>query len=309
VGQRLVACVVPRDGEAPPAAELRDFLRRTLPEFMVPSAFSFLAALPLSPNGKVDRKALAAASSRASTAVPVAADRTPRSPLEARLAAIWSEALEIPGIGIHDNFFDLGGHSLMASRVASRLARDLGIELPVSALFQAPTVAQLAGRLASAGVPAAAVEEPAPLISPAPQAPRRERSVPEVYVAPRNALERRLVELWAEVLDYDRVGAQDDFFDLGGHSLLGTRLILEIQGRFGVDLQLAELFDARTPAGLARRLEALGVDSGPSRPAMVTTIAGRSLREKSPLPQQPLKQSRSWTIRQASEHVQLLCEC
>jgi amino acid adenylation domain-containing protein len=242
--RRLVAFLVPETGGEPPAEELSDGLRRTLPEHMIPSLFVFLEKLPLSPNGKVDRRALA----RLGTEAEDASGGEPRTPAEARLCELFAELLGRPQVGIHDNFFDLGGHSLLATRLAARIERDLGVDLPVSALFTAPTVARLASLL-SGGTAA-----PAP-----PPAPRRERSVRErPYVAPRTALEQRLVELWASALGRERVGLDDDFFDLGGHSLLGARLMLEARQAFGVDLSLAELFDARTPAALAERLEAAG---------------------------------------------------
>jgi len=252
LGKRLVAFLVAKEGDGPPAAELRDFLRRGLPEFMVPSAFVCLEALPLSPNGKVDRRALMRLETSREPDAGVAGGE-PRTVLEERLAALMAEALGRERIGIHDSFFDLGGHSLLATRVTARVARELGVELPVSALFLAPTVAKLAERLEQGEASSA------PSIS----APRRERSVGTApYEAPRSPIEKRLTELWAAVLGYERVGIHDDFFDLGGHSLLGARLILEVREAFGVDLPLAELFDARTPAVLAEILEAMGADSG-----------------------------------------------
>jgi amino acid adenylation domain-containing protein len=249
LGRRLVAFVVAATGELP-VAELRDGLRRTLPEHMVPSLFVPLEALPLSPNGKVDRRALARLGSATGDDT---ADGQPRTTIEARLCELFAEVLERPQVEIHEDFFALGGHSLLATRLVARVQRDFGVDLPVSALFQAPTVARLAQRLGEGGaVPVASV------------APRRERSVREQpYEAPRTAVEERLVELWAGVLGRERVGLRDDFFDLGGHSLLGARLLLEVRQSFGVDLPLSELFDARTPAALAARLEATGAQVQP----------------------------------------------
>jgi len=122
--------------------ELRERLRERLPEYMVPSAIVILDALPLSPNGKVDRKALPA---------PEGADRfgrtsyvAPRTPLEEGLAEIWGELLQLEQVGIHDNFFDLGGHSIMATQVVSRLQETFQVEVPVRALFDTPTIEGLA---------------------------------------------------------------------------------------------------------------------------------------------------------------------
>ena len=109
---------------------------------MVPSDFVFLESLPLTPNGKVDRLALPAPdNARLELAVAYAA---PQSDIEKQLAKIWAEVLSIEQVGIYDNFFDLGGHSLAASRVISRAIQTFGLELPVNALFDAPTVARMA---------------------------------------------------------------------------------------------------------------------------------------------------------------------
>ncbi|QOY92809.1 non-ribosomal peptide synthase/polyketide synthase [Massilia sp. UMI-21] len=131
-GRRLAGYVVGTvDG-----GELRAHLLRSLPEYMVPAVFVQLDALPLSPNGKVDRKALPAPQAQAAGDAHVA----PRTPLEETLAAIWSEVLEVGQIGIHDNFFELGGHSLMAARVVARIRDTLGVEVPLRAMFELPTI-------------------------------------------------------------------------------------------------------------------------------------------------------------------------
>ncbi|HKV09679.1 MAG TPA: amino acid adenylation domain-containing protein, partial [Thermoanaerobaculia bacterium] len=138
---RLVAYVAAT--EAPPAAaELRDHLRRSLPEPMVPSAFVFLDALPLTPNRKVDRKALPAP--EVETAAGFVA---PRTPVQEIVAAVWSEVLGVPRIGLEDDFFALGGHSLLAARATSRLRGAFGVELPLRTLFEAPTPGALAERI------------------------------------------------------------------------------------------------------------------------------------------------------------------
>jgi amino acid adenylation domain-containing protein len=127
------------------AATLRAFLVARLPAALVPAAFVELPALPQTSSGKLDRKALPApefAGIRATTHV------APRTPLEAELAAIWAELLEVPEIGVHDNFFELGGHSLVAIRVIARLRKARGVELPVQAFFETPTVEGVARRVA-----------------------------------------------------------------------------------------------------------------------------------------------------------------
>ncbi|HSK80756.1 MAG TPA: amino acid adenylation domain-containing protein, partial [Thermoanaerobaculia bacterium] len=157
-GKRLVAYVTPR-GVA--ASELRQSLRESLPEHMVPSAFVRLDSLPLSPNGKVDRKALPDPGLPGVDRAPAA----PRSGAEELLAGLVAEVLGLPRVGPLDDFFALGGHSLLATRLVARIARVFGVELPVSAVFVTPTVSGLAARIAQAGPPAL----PAPPLVPVPR--------------------------------------------------------------------------------------------------------------------------------------------
>jgi amino acid adenylation domain-containing protein len=143
--RRLVAYMVPA-GEAPTPAALRDWLRGRLPEPMQPAAFVFLPSLPLTPNRKVDRRALPAP--EAETAA-VNAYAAPRDPAEGMLAGLFAEVLGFERVGIDDSFFALGGHSLLATRLAARVRRLFGVDLPVRDLFESPTVRRLAARLAS----------------------------------------------------------------------------------------------------------------------------------------------------------------
>jgi len=138
----LIAYIVPFEKPFPSTPVLRRAAREKLAAFMVPSAFVFLESLPLTPNGKVDRLALPEPdNSRTELGVAYAA---PQADIEKHLAKIWGEVLSIEQVGIHDNFFDLGGHSLAASRVISRAIQTFRLELPVNALFDAPTVARMA---------------------------------------------------------------------------------------------------------------------------------------------------------------------
>ncbi len=147
---RLVAYVVPATGEAAAAAELRRHLKAELPEYMVPAAFVSLDALPLTPGGKVDRRGLPAPEA---PAAPPEAYVAPETEAEARLAEIWAEVLRLERVGTRDDFFELGGHSLLATQVVSRVRRELGVELPLRAVFERPTVADLAALLPSAAAP------------------------------------------------------------------------------------------------------------------------------------------------------------
>lgn len=143
--KQLVAYVVFQDGSAPNHLELRSFLRSEIPEYMVPALFVALKAMPLTANNKVDRNALPApASPLSSDAVHVA----PSAQTDVQMAALWQQVFGINNVGIHDNFFDLGGHSLKAAQLFYLIEQVYGRHLPLSTLFQAPTIASLTSLLA-----------------------------------------------------------------------------------------------------------------------------------------------------------------
>lgn len=146
---RLVAYTVAGSGDgAASEAELREHLGATLPSYMIPSAFVSLDALPLTPNLKVDRKALPAPARAADSQ---ATWEAPSGQLERNLAKIWEDALGVSGIGRHDNFFDLGGHSLLAVRVFAQIEELTGEAYPLTSLFRGPTIAELAAVLRDGG--------------------------------------------------------------------------------------------------------------------------------------------------------------
>ncbi len=143
--KRLVAYIVTQDG-AVDAASLRAELRRNLPDYMVPSAFVVLDRLPLTPSGKVDRKRLQRLAHRSAI---VDVDRVgPQNHTEALLAAIWADVLGRETVGSNENFFDMGGHSLLGMRLISKIRTAFGIEIPLKSLFEMPTIAELAHRIA-----------------------------------------------------------------------------------------------------------------------------------------------------------------
>ena len=137
--KRLVSYVVAN--EEIPVSDLRSFLARTIPDYMIPSVFMFLESLPLTPNGKVDLKALSAHG----TARPMTNELfvAPRNLSEEALAKIWCDVLRVEQVGVHDNFFELGGHSLLATQVVSRMRSVNNKEIPLRDFFSAPTVAGL----------------------------------------------------------------------------------------------------------------------------------------------------------------------
>ncbi len=142
-GKRLVGYVVPVPGGGLPDVDVvREHISGSLPDYMVPAALVVLETLPLTPNGKVDRKALPEPG-----AVARPAGRAPRTPLEETLAFVFADVLGVDSIGIDDDFFAMGGHSLLATRVIGRLRSMLKLEVPIRALFEAPTVAGLAPRI------------------------------------------------------------------------------------------------------------------------------------------------------------------
>lgn len=140
--QRLVAYLVPHGEAIPKINELHCFLKQRLPEYMIPSAFVMLDTLPLTESGKVDRRKLP---------IPETAHRelhqtfvAPRTPIEEILVLIWAEVLGVEQVGVKDNFFTLGGHSLVATQLVSRVRATLSVELPLRSLFEHPTVSELA---------------------------------------------------------------------------------------------------------------------------------------------------------------------
>jgi amino acid adenylation domain-containing protein len=143
--RRLVAYLINPQHKPANVKEIRHYLKKKLPEYMVPSAFVFLDKFPLTPNGKIDRKALPAPDQ-----IRPAFEQTyvpPRSPIEEMLVAIWREVLNVDRIGIHDNFFELGGHSLLAIMLCTKIEAQIGKPISVELIFKFPTINRLSGTL------------------------------------------------------------------------------------------------------------------------------------------------------------------
>jgi amino acid adenylation domain-containing protein len=164
--KQLVGYVAPRAGETPGPEDMREFLRERLPDYMVPAHFVFLESLPLTQNGKVDRRALPAPSyeSASGTRAYVGA----RSETERRLSAIWTELLKLERVGVHDDVFDLGATSLMVVQAVTRIQSALGVAVEIQTLFENPTLAEMAVALDAAR----GERRPAAAAAPAPAAAR-----------------------------------------------------------------------------------------------------------------------------------------
>jgi amino acid adenylation domain-containing protein len=146
--KRLFAYIVPNQEQATTPRDLRRFLKEKLPDYMMPSAFVLLEALPRTPNGKVDRRALPVPDQ----ARPELEETfvAPRTPVEEVLVGIWAEVLGLDKVGVQDNFFELGGHSLLATQVISRVRDAFSVELSLYSLFEAPTISSLGERIEAA---------------------------------------------------------------------------------------------------------------------------------------------------------------
>ena len=175
--KRLVAYLVPTE-KTLTIAQLRQAISQELPDYMVPSAFVMLETMPLTPNGKIDRRALPDLREE----LPAQINRTfvpPRTPIEELLAGIWSQVLGIKKVGIHDNFFELGGHSLLATQVMSQIRDRLEVELPLRYLFETPTIAGLSTSIETVRQPEQTLKVP-PLVPVS-----RERELPLSFAQQR----------------------------------------------------------------------------------------------------------------------------
>lgn len=182
--KRLVAYIAPSKERSVELAGIRNYLKRKLPDYMVPSSFVMLDTIPLTPNGKLNRKRL----SRAEGGGFENAYVSPRTESEKRITAIWSDVLGIDRIGIFDNFFEIGGNSLLATQMVARLRAVLSVELPVSRVFDRPTVAGVSEAVAQDKLGPATPQEP-PI-----QRLRRSEKTPENPSVRRRRLQEESIE-------------------------------------------------------------------------------------------------------------------
>jgi acyl-coenzyme A synthetase/AMP-(fatty) acid ligase/acyl carrier protein len=159
---RLVVYLIPNPEASSDPAALTEYLKARLPAYMLPSAFVFLDAMPLTTSGKVDRRALPATATVHSP--NLSSQDVPRTPLEQVLAGIFSQVLGVQSVGLYDNFFDLGGHSLLAIRLNSHITDVFKLEMPLRSIFEAPTVAELAERMLATPGESQRIEKAAQLL-------------------------------------------------------------------------------------------------------------------------------------------------
>jgi acyl carrier protein len=217
--KKLVAYVV-GSGKAPDFRKVREHLGRRLPEYMVPSAMIVLDALPLTANGKVDRKALL------SPAKP--AERAAAGPgVEESITDIWSATLGTSNIGLDDDFFDLGGTSLALINVVVEMSKRFGLPLETGIVAGGATVSALAQ----------AVKEK---IAGRQQEPR---------------IEQKITDIWSATLGTNNIGLDDDFFDLGGTSLALINVVMEMSKQFGRPLETSIVTGGATVRALAQAVK------------------------------------------------------
>lgn len=253
---RLVAYIVPRHELGPDSSQLKTYLRVHLPSYMIPSDFVILSELPLTGNGKIDYRRL---EEQSFVREPKdMSDQIPMGPEEALVAAIFREVLDLDHIGRYDNFFGLGGHSLLTVRVANRIADQFELDMSPRIVFEKPTVAEMTDHLREMR---------------AAQGESIERRSADVRITTLRlqsnviieseepgtrldlSVEEKLLPLWSQVLGVDHVGLHDDFFEMGGHSLLAIQLLSQIDRVLGQRLPAETLFLTRTVAGMAELLK------------------------------------------------------
>ncbi|MHB1177197.1 MAG: amino acid adenylation domain-containing protein [Daejeonella sp.] len=279
--RRLIAYVIPGErGSSEPSENIsltanqialwKQSLKELLPVYMIPSDYIPLTKVPLLPNGKINRKILP----KPNELIPGRmSNMLPGTDLEKSIAAIWKEFLGVETVGLYDDFFELGGHSLIAVQVMIRLEKDTGYRLPLTTLFNFPTLNLFAD-----------VVKGSKLLKPPPgdqnsgetikihknrdkqdikQDTRNAASVHHIVngdvqkdrVLPRTDIEKLVANIWAEHLGLESVGVYDDFFELGGHSIIAVQVMARLEKETGNRLPLASLFDHPTVEDMALMLK------------------------------------------------------
>ncbi len=265
---KSICAYIVADGEITPDA-LKKEISQNLPEFMIPNYIVRLDEMPVNASGKIDRKALPAPHIQYESKSEFV---TPEGETEEKLAALWKETLALDNISAMDNFFKIGGHSLKAVILQAKIERDFKLRLSIKKIFDLPSLRQMAAYIASASCakdPAGTIQaEPAAVTGPAGKAEKsvaRGAGSPN-YVKPEKGVEERLVKIWEEVLDLKGVGAQDNFFAIGGHSIKVVSMQYKIEKEFGTRVEIKKIFGAPTIREMASLIMNMGpVKTDPAR--------------------------------------------
>ncbi len=267
-GQRLLAywlaapaAVDATDTPGDLLASLRTHLRRLLPDHMIPAHLLAIDRVPLTANGKLDRRALPRPEERAGAADA----RPPRTPLEEAMAEIWAEVLGLPQVGVDDGFFDLGGHSLIATRLVARMRRVFQVDLPVRAVLEFPTVAELAEEVQrSLGESAAVVDSPTVPLAPVP----RDRPLPLSFGQER---------LWL----LDRLSPGDPAFNIQAVLRLeGALDVAVLSAAFGVVVRRHEVLRTVFETSTGKPCQRVQPPSSPPLPVVDLTALRAVTRER-----------------------------
>lgn len=282
--RKLIACYVARPGVKVTEAGLREQMRGRLPDYMVPAALRPVDQLPLTVNGKVDRRALL--EEVEAVGIPSPGLVWPADAMEAAVLQVWQQELERRDFGVTDDFFALGGHSLMALRTISAVETALQRRIPLPWLMEHPTVRALvaAVRQADAHPEVRLMESDESARTPVPISgsgvgadSSADQGAPARVVgeSPATPTEAKLVGLWCRLLERETVGVTDDFFAVGGHSLLAVRMIQMVHHELGVLLPFPLLLDLPRIRDIARAVdERCGREAGP-----VSAVGGPAVAE------------------------------
>ena len=227
------------------AGEMRSFLAAKLPEYMLPASYIFLDALPLNKNGKIDTTALLALKS--GTEPPPAVSASICVEMEDALRKIWAKVLSPATPGVHDDFFKIGGHSIKAAAITSRIRAELHLETDVSELYANSTIAKLAKSLCSArhSVKELRAATEAPVF---PQSADKPAGPVDL---PVNDMEEIIWQTFSKLLRRSDFGTHEDFFQLGGNSLQAVSLASTIRSLFSTDLKVSSVYEGATVSRLA----------------------------------------------------------
>lgn len=225
--KRLVAYITLKPNASLKVPGLQNYLREELPDYMVPDDFIIIERLPLSPHGKVDLKRLPPPNPGASGAKLNLQFEPPRSPVENELSNIIMEKTGLKKIGIHDNFFFLGIHSLLAAQIILLIREKFAVNLPIYTIFKTPTIAGLA-----------------------------ETVMKEQNTGPGAEINRKIAAIWGNILKLNpgEIDVTADFFQLGGNSIKALLMIPEIAGEFNLNLLVMDVYEFNTLEKMSKHL-------------------------------------------------------